>query len=359
MIIHQILAGLGDGDAISHEALLLQQILRQAGHASELFVDSRNVSPGLRAQCRPLESYRGAATDLCLHHYGITSPAADIFLASPARKILVYHNITPAEYFTGFDDAIAARLAQARTLLPDIARRADAVWADSRFNARELQAAGIADVRVLELPFEPAALDLPPDPRVVRQFSGPTQNILFVGRIAPNKRVEDLIQAFAWYNRAINPFSRLIIVGSNRSAPRYYTMLRMLAGEMDLVNVCFVGFASAAGLAACYCAAQVYVCSSVHEGYCLPLIEAIHMGVPVIARAAGAMPETLAGAGVLYDDLQPEELAELIHRVLSDPALRQDILASQQARLQRLQARNIEQELHALLAEVMPWKNQS
>ena len=185
------------------------------------------------------------------------------------------------------------------------------------------------------------------------ESSGPLKNILFVGRIAPNKRIEDLILAFAWFHLAINPFSRLIIVGSPRSAPRYLTMLRMLVGDMDLSNVCFENFASPSGLPAYYRVADLFVSTSEHEGYCLPLVEAMDHGVPVIARAAGGMPEAMDGAGVLYEDLTPAELGALFDRVLTDAALRKEILTSQQRRVQRARGRNLEAEVRALMAGML------
>ncbi|MFA5343751.1 MAG: glycosyltransferase [Kiritimatiellia bacterium] len=353
MQIHQILAGYADGDAISNEAALLREIFRRWGHKSEIYADLSRVSPSLTTDCRALADYTAGASDICLHHYGIASPATGVFLASAARKIMVYHNITPAEYFGGFDDAVAAQLRAARLALPEVARRSDAVWTVSQFNAAELQAAGIANVKVFPLLFPPTPPDLPPDPLILKKFAGPLKNILFVGRIAPNKRIEDLILAFAWYHRALNPFSRLIIIGSKRSAARYYTMLRMLAGDLDLSNLCFEGFVSSARLSAYYRTADLYVSASAHEGYCLPLVEAMAHGIPVIARAAGGTPEAMDGAGVLYDDLAPAELGALFDRVLTDAALREEIIASQSRRVRRARERNPESEVQALMAGML------
>jgi glycosyltransferase involved in cell wall biosynthesis len=225
-----------------------------------------------------------------------------------------------------------------------------AVWTVSNFNAGELRAAGMAEVKVFPLLYAPKPAALAPDPRVLVQASATLKTILFVGRLAPNKRVEDLIRAFAWYHRAINPFSRLLIVGSPRSAPRYFTMLRLLAGDLDLPNVCFEGFASPAGLEAYYRIADLYVSASEHEGYCLPLLEAMDRGVPVVARSTGGTPEAMGGGGVLYEDLPPEELAALLHRILSDAGMRAEILRSQAERMRQVRERPVEAELRALLA---------
>jgi len=353
MNIHQILTGYADGDAISNEAILLREIFRRWGHGSEIYADPVRVSPSLKTDCRPLADYASGKDDICLHHYGIASPAAEVFLASAARKIMVYHNITPAEYFAGFDDAVAAQLLAARSALREVARRSDAVWTVSEFNAAELKAEGIDGVKVFPLLFSTAKPDLRPDPLTINKFAGPLKNILFVGRIAPNKRLEDLIMAFAWYHLAINSFSRLIIVGSKHSAARYYTMLRMLVGDLDLPHVCFEDFVPPARRLAYYRVADLYVTASAHEGYCLPLMEAMDNGVPVIARAAGGMPEALDGAGVLYEDLTPAELGALFDRVLTDAALRKELLTAQQRRMQRARERNPEAEVRALMAGML------
>ena len=348
----QLLAGFAEGDAISNESRALDRLFRQMGFVSRRVVVDGRIAPGAADQCEPLSAWRGAPDDIVLYHYGIASPATDAFARAPGRKVLIYHNITPAGHFAGFDDALAARLREARRELAAVARAADAVWADSEFNAAELRGLGVANARVFPLLFAKEDAGVPPDPAVLARFAAPMKNLLFVGRMAPNKSVEDLILAFAWFNRTILPQSRLILVGSERSCPRYYAMLRLLAGTLDLPNVCFEGYASPSGLAACYRVADVFVSASRHEGYCLPLVEAMVHGVPVVARAAGGTPEAMGGAGVLFDDAGPAELAELIRRVLEDAPLRAAVLDSQARRVQALLGRPAEAELRALLREV-------
>ena len=352
--IDHIMAGFADGDAISHEARILRDVFRSWGFHSDIFADPNHVSPPLRQECLTLADYRPSPNDLAIHQYGIASPAAELFAGCQARKILLYQNITPPAFFMGYDNALAERLEHARAELAELALNVDAVWAASRYNASELEGMGVKNVKVMPLHFDPATVDVMPEPQTLKKFSGPLTNILFVGRIAPNKRVEDLIQAFAWYQKSINRYSRLILVGSNRSCPRYYAMLRMLAGELDLPNVCFEGFLNAHELAACYRKAHVYVCPSEHEGYCLPLIEAMHMGVPVVARQAGGMPEALGQAGVIYNNTTPRELAELINMLLEDAALRNEVLESQQHRLNEIRNRPVDHELRELLKDLLP-----
>lgn len=351
--VDQLVAGFALGDAISHEALLLRDVLRGLGYASDIVAPRARIAAAATADCVPLESWRPQAPDPVIAHYSTASEITDALLAHRGRKALVYHNVTPAEFFDGYDDRIAAELRRGRAELAKVMRAADAVWADSQYNAAEIQSLCAIPVRVFPLPFAPAVVDVAPDPAIAARFSRSMTNILFVGRMVPNKCVEDLLHAFAWYNRGINPRSRLILVGSNRTAPRYYTMLRMLARDWDLTTVCFEEFASPSGLSAYYSAADLFVSTSRHEGFCLPLVEAMHKQVPVLARATGGMPEALSGAGVLFDEMAPPELAALMQRVLDDAPLRATVLAAQRQRMVQILGRDLREEVGALVRELI------
>ena len=347
--IHQLLAGFAHGDAISHEALAIRGICRDLGFKSEIYAPANRIAPDAKDECHPLTSYKQETGDIAIGHYSITSAATDLFLSSPAKKILVYHNITPPDFFIPFDSSLASQLAEARQGLKFVLERVDAVWADSAFNAGELDGLGGPQARVFPLLFDPAGLNVAPDPAVLAKFAVPMKNVLFVGRVAPNKCIEELITAFAWFHRNIEPQSRLIIVGSDRSAPTYYAMLKMYAAELELDTVFFEQFASPAGLSAYYQMADCFVTTSRHEGYCLPLVEAMHKGVPVIARRTGGTPEAMGHAGILMDEFRPEELAELMGLLCHDAALRQTVLASQKQRVDDVLARPVKDEFLGLL----------
>ena len=348
--IDQLLAGFAEGDAVSRDAVLLRDTLRSLGCESDLYAMADRIAPQMANACRPAQEYAGRPGDVLIYHYAIASRATEIFLRTPAIRIVRYHNITPAEYFRGFDDALAVLLEEGRRRLVEVVRAASSVWPVSEFNAEEIRGLGAARTSVLPLLVPERRVDRESDPAVLAKYGGPLTNLLFVGRIAPNKRIEDLILAFAAYQRRFNRFSRLVLAGSERSCPRYYTMLRRLAFELDLPNVCFEGYALVAGLAACYRRANLFVCASAHEGYGLPLVEAMSHRVPVIARAVGGVPEAMGGAGVLYDGLASGELAALMHRVLTDGFMLSDILASQDVRLGELARRNPAAEVEKLLA---------
>lgn len=351
--VHQLVAGFARGDAISHEALAIRDICRETGHASDIYAPADRIATDATSLCRPLEEYHPASSESVIFHYSITSPATTAFLDTPptpgGRKIVIYHNITPPEFFVPFDASIARQLNSARADLKPILSRADAIWADSAFNAAELQALGFPNVKVFPLLFQPCALDVPPDTALLAKFAVPMRNILYVGRIAPNKCIEELITAFAWFHRTIEPQSRLLIVGSDQSAPTYYAMLKMYAAELGLDTVFFERFASPAGLSAYYQVADLFATTSRHEGYCLPLVEAMYKGVPVVARHTGGTPEAMGNAGILFDDLRAGELAELFGLLCQDAPFRNTVLDSQKHRVNTLLARPVRDEFLTLL----------
>jgi glycosyltransferase involved in cell wall biosynthesis len=348
----QLLSGFAEGDAISQDALLLQAVFRELGFDSDLFAPRLFIDPSAAHRVRPVEDYAGRPGDLAILHDVLAPDAVRAFQSTPARRVLRYHNITPASYFDAFDPPLAARLNAARVALRAAAESARAVWSVSAFNAGELAEWGIPKSRVLPLLFSEDRFCAAPDPGVLARIAGPLENILFVGRLAPNKRVEELIFAFHWYHRGVNPQSRLIVAGSDRSCPRYAAMLRLLAHVLGLSNVCFEGFASPAGLATLYSKASLFVTASEHEGYCLPLIEAMAAGVPVIARRTGGMPEALGGAGLLFEGLSAAQLGELMGEAIHNPEIRDEILRSQAIRLAAIRARKPADEVRSLLAEL-------
>lgn len=348
--VDQLLPGFAEGDAISAEVMVFDEILRKWGVDTKIYTDMQYVAPEVRHLCTDLSEYQAGPQDVAIHHYSIWSKAVDTFLGVSAKKVLVYHNITPEKFFRGFDDGLADQLALAREKLGEAVRGADRVWADSAFNARELKDLGVDDVHVFPLLFNPRVFDAPDDDNVFTRFPVRIPTLTWIGRLVPNKRVEDLITAFAWYNRTINPRSRLLLIGSERSCPRYYLMLRMLARELNVPNVCFERYASPAKVAAYYEITDLFVTASDHEGYCLPLVEAIYKDVLVLAKERGGMPEALNGAGVLYDDLEPEELAALFDILLTDDAVRADVMQSQERRKAEIANRDPESELRDALA---------
>jgi len=354
--IHQFLAGFSNSDAISNEALVLRRIFRSWGYASEIFSESRRILPELRKEARDFAEYAAGPRkdDLVLLHLSIGSPLNECFAELPCRRSILYHNITPSRYFELINKQTAHNLAAGREQARRLAQSAEVVMADSRFNADELESMGYRRVDVLPLVLDLERLESRPDRSILRKFGRDAVNVLFVGRCAPNKRIEDALQAFAFFHHFVEPNSRFIHVGSHAGAERYYYLLLTRVRELGLDGcVHFARSVPQRELNAYYKCATLFLCMSEHEGFCIPLIESMVHDVPVLAYAAAAVPETLDGAGVLFAEKDYACVSELMGRIVRDRTLRRFILEGQQRRLARYRRRDLEAELRTRLAPLL------
>ena len=208
---------------------------------------------------------------------------------------LIYHNITPPEYFIGVHRTLARQCFRGRRELRAYADRCDLAMGDSEFNRQDLETLGFPRTAVLPVVPDFSHLDRPPNWLLAGQFDDDWTNVLFVGRVIANKKIEDVIRFFHAYHTMFNPRSRLLIVGAQSGFERYLASLNQLVADLGLSHVHFVGHVSDEELVAFYEAADLFLCASEHEGFCVPLMEAFHMGVPVLAFAATAVPATMDG----------------------------------------------------------------
>ena len=353
--IHQFTAGFTTRDAISNEAIVLRSVFRKWGAASDIYSEARRVLPELRPEAKDVsEAASGIRPgDVALLHLSIGSIVNDAFAALSCRKAILYHNITSPEFFRGVNESIARSLDWGRRQARELAGAASVVMACSRFNAAELEAMGYRDVGVLPLMLDFDQLRLEPDRRMLRRLGDGKTNVLFVGRGVPNKRLEDVLSAFAVFQKGVQPASRLILAGSHAGLERYHAMLKLQVRNQQLKDVEFAGTLRQEELNAAYRSAGLFLCMSEHEGFCIPLIESMCFGVPVLAFAAAAVPETLDGSGVLFHEKRFQDVAEMMGRLTSDKALRQAVLARQRARFERYTAQDLEGSLRAQLAPLL------
>ena len=353
--IHQLLAGFSNGDAISNEARVLRGLFRGWGRASEIFCEHRRVLPELRADCRDLHAISAAVApeDTVILHLSIGSDANLLFPGLRCRKVILYHNITPPAFFRAVNEATAGHLERGRQQMALLAGTAEINLADSAYNAREIADLGYRDVRLLPITMDFAHLRQPPHRGILSRYQDGLTNLLFVGRCVPNKRIEDLLHAFHYYQRYVNPESRLIHVGSFAGTEPYQAMLETLKKDLHLENVDFLGSIPDDQLRACYKASHVFLCMSEHEGFCIPVLEAMAAGVPVLAFAEAAVPETMDGAGVLFRRKRFDEVAEMLQRLATPGPLRDAVLAGQQERIRRFESRDLDAELRGLLASML------
>lgn len=336
--VHQLTAALSYGDAIGNEAIAIQGHLRAAGFESDIFAEG--VHPGMAHLARPLWEYADVSSPdtVCLYHFSIGSAAGRMIFHAPDRLVAIYHNITPARFFLGFHPHLAGLCYHGRRELGAFAPRTELGLGDSEYNRRELEAAGYARTGVLPIVLDLAAYSAPPSPVLRALFDDGRTNVLFVGRMIPNKRIDDLIRAFAAYQKAFNPRSRLILAGDHRGHERYLTRLQELVQALRVDEVVFTGHVRQDELLACYSASHLFLCLSEHEGFGVPLMEAMVFGLPVIAYDAGAVAETLRGGGILLAEKDPLVVAGLIDRVLTDGALRAAVLRTQDRALAEVRA---------------------
>ena len=338
--VHQELASLGYGDAIGHEVLGIQRVLRAAGYESEIFVETAD---------RRLEDLTFDYLDLpqashpdniLIHHFSIGSRASRIAYALPDKMVLVYHNITPPQYFVDVHPPLVQQCFFGRRELALYASRCELALGDSEFNRRELELTGFPRTDVLPVVPGFSHLEGPPNYLGASSFDDDWVNLLFVGRVIPNKRIDDVIRWFHAYKKWFNPRSRLLLVGSHGGFEPYLAMLHNFIARIGATDVHFRGHVSNEELVAYYELADVFLCASEHEGFCVPLIEAFHMGVPVIAYAATAVPATMDGGGVLVDDKDPMSVAGIVHQLTTDSVFQEQVIITQDAALERLKARD-------------------
>jgi glycosyltransferase involved in cell wall biosynthesis len=334
--VHQVLATLGYGDAIGHEVLGIQRVLRSAGFESEIFVET--ADPRLEDLTIDYREMVGAIApeDILIHHFSIGSRASRVAFALPGRMALVYHNITPPEYFVGVHRDLVKLCFRGRRELTAYVDRCDLALGDSEYNRQELAGLGFDPTGVLPVVPGFTHLNLEPNRILAADFDDGWTNVMFVGRVIPNKKFETIIRAFHVYRTRHNPRSRLLLVGSYSGFERYLAMLHGLIGRLQTPDVHFLGHVSNEELTALYDVADLFLCASAHEGFCVPIIEAFYKRIPVLAYASSAVPATMDGGGVLYDTTDPGEIARLMAAVLDAPELEDAIVASQDAALERL-----------------------
>jgi glycosyltransferase involved in cell wall biosynthesis len=329
--------------AVGHHVVEARDALVAAGHPSEIFAS--DVDPGWKGcGARHYQEYgrsvRARPDDRLVYQVAIGSPVADWLVARPEMLIANHHNFTPVRFLQAWDTAAMHGVAWGRRQLRHLADRCVLGIADSRFNELDLQAAGFSDTVVVPVLVDLTAFDREVDDELLARLldsktdGGP--DWLFVGRIAPNKCQHDLVAALAAHRKAYGSRARLRLVGSS-TAPAYSFALDRFVADLGLDDAVEVtGPVSTAALGAYYRAADVLVCVSEHEGFCVPLLEAMHHDVPVVAFGAGAVTETVGGGGLVLDRKDPETVAAAVERVLKDHELRAQLVAAGRIRAAQL-----------------------
>jgi len=350
VIVNQWVPAAHRGDAIGDSARRVRALLRQLGHDSELYALS--IDDDLADDVRPFADAGAKRGDLTIFHYALPSPMTEAFASLGGGRILQYHNVTPAAFFAPYDPNLFRLAALGRAELKTLAGRVDLALGDSEYNRRELESLGFGPTGVFPIAVDTSRITRPASrPALEAILDDGLVNFLFVGRIAPNKKIEDHIRMAEHYKRYVDAYYRFIFVGRFDVVPRYYSMIRALMTEYRLLDdrFIFTGPVPDAELAVYYRHAAVYTSLSEHEGFCVPLVEAMAADVPVLAYAAAAVPDTLGGAGVQFAPKDLEFAAELLGELAFNDELRTSVIAGQRQRLQDFGDARITRELTSII----------
>jgi len=320
------------GDAISNDVLEIKKILDSWGYESMIF--SQHIHPKLTHVAKFFTEYQkySSPENILIFHFSIGSEISKLVKMLPDKKIIIYHNITPHGYFEGINDTLAHLLKEGRKELEEYAGIADLALGDSEFNRKELEKLGFKKTGVMPIIIDFELYKQEPDKKVVKKFYDDNVNFLFVGRVSPNKKQEDIIKTFYYYNKFINSRSRLFLVGSYTEVEKYYVQLTTLVKQLNLKNVHIIGQVDFKELLAYYKLADVFISMSEHEGFCVPLVESMYFGIPIIAFDSTAIPYTLNGCGVLFKEKRYEEVAELVNFMIENKEFKHRIIEKQKIR---------------------------
>jgi L-malate glycosyltransferase len=350
LIVNQWVPAAHRGDAIGDSARRVRGLLRELGHQSEIY--AMTIDDDLRGDVLPWTDAGARRGDLTIFHFALVSPMTAEFAKLPHGRVLQYHNVTPAHFFAPYDANVFRLAALSREDLKTLAGHTDVALGDSEYNRQELEDLGFANTGVFPIAIDTDRITRAPRIPTLETMltDGNLLNFLFVGRIAPNKKIEDHIYMAEHYKRYVDTAYRFIFVGRTDGMPRYYNMIRALVDQFEMPKdrFLFTGPVPDAELAAYYRTAHVYISLSEHEGFCVPLLEAMAADVPVMAYASTAVPDTLGGAGVQFAPKDLEYAAELLGELAYNDTLRTDVIAGQRARLADFGDGRIRKELERL-----------
>jgi glycosyltransferase involved in cell wall biosynthesis len=336
MRIDQLVPAFHRGDAIGDTAFHMKEFFLSQGFRSEIYCLTRDE--GQEENCRFFNEFGGpGSSDVTILHYALPSPLTQAFAVLPSRRVILYHNLTPQEFFAEFSPEMTRISRLGREELASLAPHTSMALADSEFNRQELVDLGYRKTEVFPLFVDFQKYTRPVNAFTYELFKDDRINVLFVGRIVPNKKIEDLIRVIFYYKKYISPLVRLIVVGKTSSLPKYYKSLVQMADEFYLKpeEICFTGHIPDDEMFALYKASDVFLSLSEHEGFGLPFIESMVFDIPIIAYDCTAVPYTLDGAGILIKHKGVAHVAELIATVAHRKTLRQNIIMGQQKRLER------------------------
>jgi glycosyltransferase involved in cell wall biosynthesis len=335
MIVNQWVPAAHKGDAIGDSARRVRSLLRELGHESDLY--AMTIDDQLQGDVIPWTDPGATRGDLTIFHFALVSPMTEAFARLSSGRVLQYHNVTPAHFFAGYDAAIYRLAMLGREDLKSLVGHTDVALGDSEYNRQELEQLGFTNTGVFPIAVDTDRITkAPPRPSLEKVLeSEDWPNFLFVGRIVPNKKIEDHIKLAELFKRYVSEQYRFVFVGKTDATPTYYAAMQELIARLRMPpgRFIFTGAVPDVDLATYYRKARVYISMSEHEGFCVPLLEAMAADVPVLAYASTAVPDTLGGAGVQFAPKDLEYAAELLGELADNDELRTQVIAGQRRRL--------------------------
>lgn len=336
MKIVQLLVTLQRGDAIGNFTLALHEMLCSKGYDAEIY--AYNIGTNIKnLKVKDIKYFKNLKTDdLIIYQMCEGHSINELIRKQSCKKIAIYHNVTPASFFSQFGKEYQVTQKKAEQVLQSMRNVFDKCIADSEFNKENLISMGYFKEKIVTVPLyvEFDDYEKSPDYETIRKYNDEYVNILFVGRFVPNKKQEDIIRIFAYYHKFINKKSRLFIIGSP-FIPDYNDALKEYIEYLGISDsVIMPGHSTFPEILSYYRCADIFLCMSEHEGFCVPLIEAMLFEVPIVAYKSSAIPYTLGKSGVVVDTKEPEKIAEIIDTIVSDEELFNRIVKSQKERLE-------------------------
>ncbi len=355
--IHQFVPTLNPHDATGTHTLMARDILRRAGWRSDIFAEAIHDDLASEAYKHWMYPDHQAAGDVALYQFTTSSAVAEYLLELGLPLILDSHNFTAPELFAGWEPSNVERASRAADELARLASRALLGLADSSFNARGLRRAGCRHTAVVPVLADYGRVATAPDERVATELAALKADggadLIFVGRIVPSKAQHELVKALWAYRRLYDPEARLHLLGGT-SSYAYSKSLYDFADDLGLAAaVRIAGEVSDAALSAYFAAADVFVSLSLHEGFGVPLVEAMSAGVPIVTRDAGAVTETVDGAALVLESVEPSYVAAAVHRVRTDERLRCALVERGRRRAAELQGDGVATTLVDAVAAVV------
>jgi L-malate glycosyltransferase len=355
MQIHQLVPALHDGDAIGDSARAMRDYLRARGYVSDIY--AYNIDESIAAEALDFNATqpRSNPDDILILHFALPSGMTDFLKRSSCKKALIYHNVTPAFYWLGYDNSLLHLAYAGRKELESLSPFVDRAAGDSEYNRKEMEQLQFRSTCVLPIYVKQERYLIEPSSYVMNSLENDTFYFLFVGRVAPNKRLEDILKLLFIYKNLYHSLVRVIFVGKTDVVPSYTTALRDLRGRFGIMmdEILFTGHVDWPELVAYYKKSHVFISMSEHEGFCVPLVEAMICETPIVAYSTTAIPDTLGDAGFQFREKDFVKIAGICHKIREDTHFRNSILESQKKQLRKFGKHEIEKSINEFLSPML------